>query len=87
MASIAWGVLLSLSLVWLVVLGYRLVIRNRLGTSLPRRRLGCPAMEQEAEVEFLARDGVPYAVSRCSIIGDLEINCGKRCIETAIRAA
>ena len=78
-----------LLLITLVIMGYGLRARRLPGTSLVRRRLWCSSMEQEADVEFLAGEGLPYAVNRCSVLGkfEREIACGERCLETVRQAA
>jgi len=38
------------------------------------------------EVEFLVRDGMPCPVDRCSMVGEFDITCGQRCIETVANA-
>lgn len=71
----------AFSLLWPVGMGYSIGSMIVRGSSLVRRRLWCPAIEREADVEFLARDGVPYEVNQCSILGGFGINCGKRRVE------
>lgn len=84
-----WTMPLLGSLLLLVIIGYGLRARRLAGTSLVRRRLWCSSMEQEADVEFLAREGLPYDVNRCSVLGkfEREIACGKRCVEIVRQAA
>ena len=87
MINEVWVMVVVVSLIWLVLMGYGIATLSRPGTSLERRTLWCPSLEQEADVEFISREGAEPEVNRCSLLREFaEITCGRRCLE-AFKAA
>ena len=85
-----WIIVFTIGLVWLVIMRYsvRSLARTRPGASLVRKRLWCPTMEQEAEVEFLVEGGVPSTILSCSLVGSFDvIECRKTCIKQIVPQA
>ena len=85
MKNAGWIMVAARDLSWLAM-GYRIasLATKRPGTSLIHKRVCCPIMQREAEVEFLGEGGVPSAVKCCSLLGDLKIiHCRQRCFEQA----
>ena len=52
---------------WLIMMGNSIGTMNLPGTSLNRKRLWCPSMEQAAEVEFLARGGMVWLTQSIAV--------------------
>ncbi len=85
-----WIIVFTIGLVWLAIMRYsvRSLARTRPGSSLVRKRLWCPTMEQEADVEFLVEGGVPSTILRCSLVGDFDvIECRKTCFKQIVPQA
>jgi len=78
-----WIVVTLLSMFWVIWLGYSLKTLNRPDPAVRHTRLWCDDLKQEAEVEFVSREGVPVAIRRCSLMAGEVFICRQRCLVAA----